>query len=94
MDTAADAAIFELLVKTAVDLLEAGLEAQRTFFQLTELLVAHCHIVKELQCNHLVATTARDVDDVEHPVGFLQEEQGILVLLFLDEYQSTFIQLK
>ena len=62
--------------------------------QLAQLLVAHSHIIEDLQGNVLISTAPVQVHNVEHSMGFLQEEQSIFKLLLLDVNQRAFIELE
>ena len=74
-----------------VHLLQAGLEAQSTLLQLAKLLIAHSHIVKNLESYILVASAPRKVDHVEDTVRLLKQEQSVLELLLLYVDQSTLV---
>ena len=75
-------------------MLHAGLEAKRTLLQLTQLLVAHGHVVEDLQRDELVALAPGQVNDVQHAVRFLQKQQGIVILFLLYVNQGTLVQLE
>jgi hypothetical protein len=54
-------------------MIQRGLQAEGTLIKLTLFLVAHRHVVKELQCDKLVSFAAVEVHGVQHAVGFLQQ---------------------
>lgn len=71
LNAATDASVVQLLVLSGVDLLKTSLQAERTLLELTELLVAHCHVVKQLKRDHLVPSTFANIYDIKHTVGLL-----------------------
>ena len=75
-------------------MLHARLQAQGTLLQLAELLVAHRHVVKDLERNELIPRTATQVNDIQHAVRLLQKEQSVIKLFFLNVDQGTLVQLK
>lgn len=54
-----------------IHLLKARLQTQGTLLQLAKLLVAHSHIVKDLQSYVLVTIAPCEVDHVEDSVRLL-----------------------
>jgi len=70
-----------------VKLLRARLQTQGALLQLAKLLIAHRHVVKNLQRNVLVALTPGQVNHVEDAVRLLEEQKRVLelVLLYVDE---------
>ena len=75
-------------------MLHARLQAQGTLLQLAELLVAHRHVVKDLERNELIPRTATQVNDIQHAVRLLQKEQSVIKLFFLNVDQGTLVQLE
>lgn len=75
-------------------MLHARLQAEGALLQLAELLVAHRHVVKDLERNKLIPRTATQVNDIQHAVRLLQEEQSVIKLFFLNVDQGTFVQLE
>ena len=75
-------------------MLHARLQAQGALLQLAELLVAHRHVVEDLERNELIPRTATQVNDIQHAVRLLQKEQSVIKLFFLNVDQGTLVQLE
>lgn len=86
--------IFQVAIQFEVQMLHARLQAEGALLQLAELLVAHSHVVKDLERNKLIPRTATQVNDIQHAVRLLQEEQSVIKLFFLNVDQGTFVQLE
>ena len=61
--------------------------------ELTKFLIAHCHVVEDLQCNEFITVAFLQVYNVKNPVCFLKQEQGVVKLLLLNIDKSTFVEL-
>lgn len=73
-------------------MIEAGFEAKGALLKLSKLLKAQSHIIKDLDSNHLVTPTLRDIHHIQNTMCFLKEKQSSLKLFSSDKCQSTFIQ--
>ena len=72
MNASWDTFVFERAVVFEIQMLHAGLQTQGTLLQLAKLLVAHRHIVEDLESNELVPRTPTEVDNIEHTMRLLQ----------------------
>ena len=75
-------------------LLETGLKTKRTLLKLTQFLVAHCHIVENLKSNKLVSFCSSQVYYIKNSMCFLEKEQCVLKLVFLNICKGTVVQFK
>ena len=64
MDPSRHALVAQRAVCLEVKMLHAGLETQGALLQLTQLLVAHGHVVEDLKCNKLISVAVGEVDNV------------------------------
>jgi hypothetical protein len=62
-------------------MVKRGLEAQGTLVKLPLLLVAHGHIVEELQRHILVSLAPVQVHSIEHAMRLLKQQQRIFILV-------------
>ena len=75
------------------DVLEGLLDALGAFLEHLKLLIAQGHVVEKDKQVEFVATAQIEIDDIHYPVGFLQEVEGLLPLLSLDELGGRVIKL-
>ena len=73
------------------EVLERVLDALGALFQHLHLLVAERHVVEHDEQVIHVPPALSKVDGVHDPVGLLEQIQGPLILVFLDEGDGTFI---
>ena len=68
------------------------LDALGTLFQHLHFLVAQRHVVEHHKQLQLVPSTQGEVDDIDNPVCFLEQIQGLVVLLLLDKLNSRVVE--
>ena len=77
----------------AAKVVESGLEAKGALLQLTLFLIAHGHVVEELESDELISAAPGEVNDVEHAVSLLKEQQGIVELVPAKVCHSALVEL-
>ena len=79
------------ILKTEV--VKRCLQAECALFQLTLLLVAHSHVVEQLQGYEVIPMAARQVYYIQNPMGLLKEQESVIELIPIQVSQSTVVQL-
>lgn len=94
MDAGRDTLVLQRFILLVVQLFRTRLETQGALLELTKFLVAHCHVVEDLERDVRVARAPGQVNYVEDAVSFLKEQEGVIKLFLLDVDKSALIQLK
>ena len=75
------------------DVLQGLLDALGAFFEHLKLLIAQSHVVEKYEQVEFVATAQIEIDYIHDPVGLLQQVEGLLPLLSLNELGGRVIKL-
>ena len=74
-------------------MVQRSLETQSTLLKLALLLIAHGHVVEQLQSYVEVSPAAGQVNNVEHSMRLLQQQKRIIVLFTAQVGQRALIKL-
>lgn len=74
------------------NIIKGLLNALSAFIEHLHFLVAQGHVVEENEQLQLVSATQSEVNDVDDPIGFLEQVQTFVVLLLLDELDGRVIE--
>lgn len=72
--------------------LKAGFQTKATLLQLAQLLVAKTHVVEEGERVRFVSPARLQVHNVEDPMRFLEQRQGLLKLFSIDQLHGGAVQ--
>ena len=74
-------------------MVQRRLQTESALLELTLLLVAHGHVVEQLQGNELVAAAAGQIYYIKDAVRLLQKQKGVVELISAEVCKGAVIQL-
>ena len=74
-------------------MVQRRLQTESALLELTLLLVAHGHVVEQLQGNELVAAAARQIYYIKDAVRLLEKQKGVVELISAEVCEGAVVQL-